>query len=176
MNGDVSNIDKAEEVDPVITAYNLVVQRQAAQQGFRFGKNRYFLPNSAAKIGENLVALMGFYSSLRPCKLLMVNVNVCMSAFYKPGKLSDALGSFASRSFDAAPRELMNKVKVSIDYLGYKRVKTINRVQLSLSARQHRFSCPELGGTVSVEEYFLRSTLFLFNLSPGKSDGRYPRV
>ncbi|KAI9451806.1 Piwi-domain-containing protein [Lactarius psammicola] len=157
MNGDVANIDKVEGVDPVITAYNLVVQRQAAQQGFRFGKNRYFFPENRAQIGENLFALMGFYSSVRPCnKLLMVNVNVCMSAFHKPGRLSDALRSFGMGSFDAAPREFMRKVKVSTQYLGYKRVKTISRVVLGLSARRHRFSCEELGGMVSVEEYFLR--------------------
>ncbi|KAH9163100.1 Piwi-domain-containing protein [Lactarius sanguifluus] len=157
MNGDVANIDKVENVDPIISAYNLVVQRQAAQQGYRFGKNRYFFPENRAQIGDNLFALMGFYSSVRPCnKLVMVNINVCMSAFHKPGKLSDALRSFGMGSFDAAPRELMRKVKVSTTYLGYKRVKTINRVVLGLSARKHRFSCEELGGMVSVEEYFLR--------------------
>lgn len=159
MNGDVANINKVEEVDPVIAAYNLVVQRQAAQQGYRFGKNRYFLPENPAQIGENIVALMGFYSSIRPCKLLMVNVNVCMSAFHKPGKLSDALRIYARGSFDASPRELMRKVKVSTTYLGYKRVKTINQVKLGLTAKQHRFSCQELGGTVSVEQYFLKSEL-----------------
>lgn len=157
MNGDVANINKAEDVDPVIAALNLVVQRQAAQQGHRFGKNRYFFPENSAQIGENLDALMGFYSSVRPCnKHLMVNVNVCMSAFHKPGKLSDALSAFRMGSFDAAPRELMRRVKVSTKYLGYKRVKTINRVVLGLSARRHRFSCQELGGMVSVEEYFLK--------------------
>src|SRR6266404_1942392 len=154
MNGDVANVDKVEDVDPVITAFNLVVQRQAAQQGYRFGKNRYFFPENRAQIGASLFALMGFYTSVRPCnKQLMVNVNVCMSAFLQPGKLSDALRAFGGGSFDAAPKELMRKVKVSTRYLGYKRVRTINSVALGLSARRHRFSCEELGGMVSVEEF-----------------------
>ena len=172
MNGDVANANKVEDVDPVITALNLVVQRQAAQQGYRFGKNRYFFPEiNRAQIGPTLDALMGFYSSVRPCnKLLMVNVNVCMSAFHKPGNLADALRAFGMGSFDAAPRELMRKVKVSTEYLGYKRIKTINRVELGLSAKKQRFSCAELGGMVSVEEYFLKSGLSSRNSIPTKSD------
>ena len=42
FNGDMSNINKVEEVDPVFAAINLVMQRQASQQGWRFGRNRYF--------------------------------------------------------------------------------------------------------------------------------------
>ena len=178
MNGDVANINKDEEVDPVITALNLIVQRQAAQQGFRFGKNRYFFPEeNRVQIGPNLDALMGFYSSVRPCnKLVMVNVNVCMSAFHKPGNLSDALRAFGMGSFDAAPRELMRKVKVSTNYLGYKRIKTINRVQLGSSAKRHRFSCEELGGMVSVEEYFLRSGLSYATRYPQNLTNQFPRA
>ena len=170
MNGDVANIDRIEEVDPVISAYNLVVQRQAAQQGYRFGKNRYFLPENPAKIGQHIVALMGFYSSIRPCKQLMANVNVCMSAFHEPGRLSDALSAFASGSFDASPQELMRKLKVSTQYLGYKRIRTINRIFLGSSARQHRFSCVEFGGMISVEEYYLKSGLYARSSTPAKSN------
>ena len=172
MNGDVANIDRIEEVDPVISAYNLVVQRQAARQGYRFGKNRYFLPENPAKIGQHIVALMGFYSSIRPCKQLMANVNVCMSAFHEPGRVSDALSAFASGSFDASLQELMRKLKVSTQYLGYKRIRTINRIFLGSSARQHRFSCVEFGGMISVEEYYLKSGLYARNSTPAKSNNQ----
>ena len=167
LAGDVANINKIDEVDPVINALNLVVQRQAAQQGFRFGKNRYFFNDEhKAQIGPRLWALMGFYSSVRPAsKLLMVNVNVCMSAFHQPGRLSDALRAFSVTSYDAIPREFMRKVKVSTTYLGYKRVMTIQRV-VGVSANRQTFLCQEFGGTISVAEYFFKSA----SLSP------YPHI
>jgi eukaryotic translation initiation factor 2C len=159
----VANIDKIDDVDPLINALNLVVQRQATQQGFRFGKNRYFF-NDAQKlrIGDRLWALMGFYSSVRPGnKLLLVNINVCMSAFHEPGKLSDALLAFSHASFDAIPRELLRRVKVSTRYLGYKRVLTIQRV-VSVSASRQTFQCQEFGGTISIKDYYFRSASLSF--------------
>ncbi|KAI0248543.1 Piwi-domain-containing protein [Lactifluus subvellereus] len=157
LAGDVANINKIDEVDPVINALNLVVQRQAAQQGFRFGRNRYFFNDGQkVQIGPRLWALMGFYSSVRPGnKLLMVNINVCMSAFHQPGNLSDALRAFSAASYDAIPREFMRRVKVSTRYLGYKRVMTIQRV-VGVSASRQTFSCQEFGGTISVAEYYRR--------------------
>jgi hypothetical protein len=158
LNGDVANINKVEEVDPIIAALNLVMQRQASQQGWRFGRNRYFFnDNNKSRIGPRVWALMGFYSSVRPGnKLPFVNINICMSAFYEPGKLADALRAFLMGSFDAIPREFMRKVKVSTRHLGYKRVMTINRV-VSSSASRQTFNCEEFGGRISIKDYFLRS-------------------
>ena len=158
LRGDVANIDKVNDVDPIIAALNLVMQRQAAQQGWRFGRNRYFFnDNNKQRIGPRVWALMGFYSSVRPGnKLPFVNINICMSAFYEPGKLADALRAFLMGSFDAIPREFMRKVKVSTRYLGYKRVMTINRV-VSSSATRQTFNCEEFGGRISIKEYFFRS-------------------
>jgi hypothetical protein len=158
LSGDMANINKVEDVDPVIAALNLVMQRQAAQQGWRFGRNRYFFnDNNKSRIGPRIWALMGFYSSVRPGnKVPFVNVNICMSAFYEPGKLSDALRSFLGSSFDAVPREFMRKVKVSTRYLGYKRVMTIQRVVSSSAVRQ-TFNCQEYGGVISIRDYFHRS-------------------
>jgi hypothetical protein len=157
LAGDTANINKVEDVDPVIAALNLVMQRQAAQQGWRFGRNRYFFnDNNKSKIGPRVWALMGFYSSVRPGnRLPFVNINICMSAFYEPGKLSDALRSFLVSSFDAIPREFMRKVKVSTRHLGYKRVMTIQRV-VSSSASRQTFNCQEFGGQISIKDYFFK--------------------
>jgi Argonaute linker 1 domain len=54
---------------------------------------------------------VGFYSSFRLGNIFpSVNINICMSAFYEPGKLADALRSFLMVSFDAIPRELMRSL------------------------------------------------------------------
>jgi eukaryotic translation initiation factor 2C len=175
LTGDVANIDKIDDVDPLINALNLVVQRQAAQQGFRFGKNRYFFNDAQKKqIGPHLWALMGFYSSIRPGnKLLLVNINVCMSAFHEPGKLSTAVRAFAAASHDAIPREFMRKVKVSTRYLGYKRVLTIQRV-VSVSASRQTFQCPEFGGSISVKDYYFKSApLYIYHHTVSDSDWHF---
>ncbi len=127
-------------MDPVIAALNLVMQRQASQQGWRFGRNRYFFnDNNKSRIGPRIWALMGFYSSVRPGNKLPF--------------------------FEAIPREFMRKVKVSTRYLGYKRVMTIQRV-ISSSASRQTFNCQEFGGHISIKDYFLKSApLFCVYLS-----------
>ncbi|KAH9017046.1 Piwi-domain-containing protein [Lactarius hengduanensis] len=158
QDGDVTNIDKAKEIDPLISALNLIMQRQAAQHGVRFGKNRYFFDDDEKRqLGPQLLAHMGFYSSVRPVyKQLMVNVNVCMAAFYEPGKLSDALHAFRSRSRGAIPQDFLAKVKVSTNYRGYKCVRAIFRIS-DVSAKKHKFSSKEYGRKVTVEEYFSKT-------------------
>jgi hypothetical protein len=155
QDGDVANIDKAKDIDPLISALNLIMQRQAAQHGIRFGKNRYFFEdNEKRQLGPQLLALMGFYSSVRPVyKQLMVNVNVCMAAFLEPGKVSDALRAFDSRSRGAIPHDLLAKVKISTTYRGYKCIRTIFRIS-DKSANKHTFFSKEHGRKVTVEEYF----------------------
>jgi hypothetical protein len=172
LNGDLANINKVDDVDPIIAAVNLVMQRQASQQGWRFGRNRYFFNDKQKSlIGTRIWALMGLYSSVRlGNRLTLVNVNNCMSAFCEPGKLSDALRAFNVSSIDAIPREFMRKVKVSTRYLGYKRIMTIQRV-VSISANRQMFPCEELGGMTSIKEYYFKSASHCpFHLSARVSD------
>ncbi|KAH9165409.1 Piwi-domain-containing protein [Lactarius sanguifluus] len=106
------------------------------------------LPTAPLKrqLGPQLLALMGLYPSVRPVyKQLMVNVNVCMAAFYEPGKLSDALHAFRSRR--AIPQDFLAKCVRAIFCI------------LDVSAKKQKFSCKEHGRKVTVEEYFSKSTL-----------------
>ncbi|KAI0065147.1 Piwi-domain-containing protein [Artomyces pyxidatus] len=146
-----------DHVDPIISALQLVLQRQAAQTGHRAGKNRFFFQDEEMRqIGPRLWALMGFYSSVRPVyKQLMVNVNVCMTAFHEPGNLAEAMQGFDRASIGAAAQEYMARVKVSTRHLGYKRVKTVFKVG-NKTASQQMFPCEEFGGQISVKDFFLR--------------------
>jgi len=58
---------KANELNPLVTALNLIMRRQAAQLGpeFPLGKGRFF-DGHKELLGPRLLALMGFYSSVRP--------------------------------------------------------------------------------------------------------------
>ena len=79
-----------------------------------------------------------------------------MTAFVEPCNLADALRDFKRNSFGALPTlpDWMKKIKVKTQHLGHK--KAIYQVG-TRSARAATFPCEELGGTVSVEEYFLKS-------------------
>lgn len=98
----------------MISALNLVLQRQASESGFRHGRNRFFFnDDEKGQLGPRLWALMGFYSSVRPVhKQLMVNLNVCMTAFHQPGNLLEAIQAFDRGSMGGNSLEFMRDVKV----------------------------------------------------------------
>lgn len=143
---------------PLISALNLALQQHAGRAGVRYGKNRYFFPNLGTKqLGPSIEAVQGFYSSVRPgFKQLLVNVNVCMTAFVKPGNLADKLKEFHRSSRGAMPslpKSLVRSIHVRTLHLGYK--KKLFAIGTS-SARNQKFDCAEFGGMISVEQYFLK--------------------
>lgn len=165
VTGDHASLNEDEEIKPVVSALNLILQRKASQAGYRVGRNRFFYDDEERGVlGPRLIAYMGFYSSVRPVQnQFMVNVNVCMTAFHEPGKLSDALMAFSRGSFGAIPREFMSKVKVSTKHLGYTRKYTVKRIVGGKTAASEKFKCDEYGGgVISVEEYFKRSAYLSF--------------
>ncbi|KAJ8091756.1 hypothetical protein PM082_020991 [Marasmius tenuissimus] len=153
---------------PLIGALNLVLQRRAAQTGIRIGqdrdnnkndRNKYFFPlNSRThRLGPGLVAIQGYYASVRPTyKELMVNVNVCMAAFIDlPGNMVDALLAFNRGSQGAMPTlppGLVRSIKVTTQYLGYK--KRTKVYAIGTTSARNTFFRHETLGRISVENYF----------------------
>ncbi|KAL5522335.1 hypothetical protein ACEPAF_2192 [Sanghuangporus sanghuang] len=147
---------------PIISAFNLITTSHASHNGVLCGKNRYFFPprmlnESPFDLGGGLEAWKGFFASVRPVyKNLMINVNVCMSAFYVPyARLSDAILEFQARSRGAIPQELEGRVRVTTTHLGYRKKNPIKAFGAQ-SARKTMFQCDEFGGKISVEQYFQR--------------------
>lgn len=146
------------DMQPLVSALNLVLQQHASRNGIRVGQNRYFFRASATSqsLSLGVEAWRGFFMSVRPMyKQLMVNINVCMTAFYKPGNLAEAMLAFMQDT-GGMPRAFAEKLKVSTTHLGHIRKKGIYRLT-DQTARQARFDCQELGGMVTVEQYFQRS-------------------
>ncbi|KAI9435236.1 argonaute-like protein [Russula earlei] len=148
------------DILPVISALNLVLSahpnRTQAGAGVVVGRNRYFFPSASPpfSLGGGLEAWRGFYSSVRPSfNQLMVNVNVCATAFYSEGNLAAAMHAFEQASFGARMSAFVQRVRIRTDHLGHQ--KTVKRLA-KFNARQHRFEAQELGGMVTVEEYFRR--------------------
>jgi eukaryotic translation initiation factor 2C len=149
------------DILPVIAALNVVLaahpNRATTGGGVLVGRNRFFFPSAEApmSLGGGLEAWKGFYSSVRPAyRQLMVNVNVCTTAFYTPGNLADAMHAFRNASFGAKVNVFVKGLRVEATHLSYR--KTIKGMAKE-SARTYSFDCSELGGRVTVEEYFRRS-------------------
>ncbi|TFK31811.1 argonaute-like protein [Crucibulum laeve] len=145
-----------EDIMPLISALNVILAahpNRSGGGGVMVGRNRFFFPTAAQpfSLGGGLEAWKGFYSSVRPAhNQLMVNVNVCTTAFYTPGNLAQALMVFRDSSFGARPNAFVKGVRVKTLHLGYR--KSIKGMA-NKTAKQHTFDAGDLG-IVSVEVYF----------------------
>ncbi|KAF9467172.1 argonaute-like protein [Collybia nuda] len=144
---------------PIISVLNIILAahpNRSGGAGVMVGRNRFFFPSAGppSSLGGGLEAWKGFYSSVRPThNQLMVNVNVCTTAFYTPGNLARAMSDFRDSSFGARPNVFVKGVRIKTLHLGYKKtVKALSHV----NARQHSFEAADLGGKVTVEVYFKR--------------------
>ncbi|KAF8133991.1 Piwi domain-containing protein [Boletus edulis] len=151
-NPDSRNYDFA----PLVGAYNLVLQHHASHNGVRVGKNRYFFPSDGRplELSIGVEAWRGFFMSARPVfKELMVNVGVCMTAFYKAGNLADAMMEFQRQSKGAMLQRFAQKLKVTTSHLGYRQTKPLRAIA-STNAKQTSFQCDEFNAKLSVADYF----------------------
>ncbi|CCL98880.1 uncharacterized protein FIBRA_00887 [Fibroporia radiculosa] len=156
MDGDLK--EGSSEIKHMISALDLVMRQHAVKAGCAVGSSRYFFPHSPRLIPENLAlgvdAWKGFFMSVRPMyKQLVVNVNGCMSAFYYPGNMANALQCFEQRTSGGMSKEFVGHLKVSMDYLGYTRKKKVFRIGNN-SASRTRINCSEFGKSMTVQEYF----------------------
>jgi eukaryotic translation initiation factor 2C len=150
---------------PVISALSVILaasRNRSAGDGVVLSRNKFFCNNSIhpssaeapVSIGGGLQAWRGFYSSIRPAhKSLMVNVNLCTTAFYAVGNLAERMMEFMNASFGARPSAFARGVRVKTIHLGYKRtVKTV----ADINATQCSFNAEGMGH-VTVQAYFQQS-------------------
>ncbi|KAG8214738.1 hypothetical protein J3R82DRAFT_9827 [Butyriboletus roseoflavus] len=143
---------------PIASAHNLVLQYHASHNGVRVGKNRYFFPTQGRplELSIGVEAWRGFFMSARPVyKELMVNVGVCMTAFYKPGNLADAIVGFRGQSKGGMLQRFAQKLKVTTSHLGYKQTKPLKKI-MSTTAKTTSFQCDEFNAKITIEQYFKR--------------------
>ncbi|GBE83588.1 hypothetical protein SCP_0506430 [Sparassis crispa] len=155
LNGDKQY--RQYDIMPVISALNLVLAahpNRSTGGGVMVGRNKFFHFSQQFPpfpLGGALEAYRGFYSSVRPAhKQLMVNVNVCTTAFYVPGNLAERMQEFEAASFGARASAFVRGVRVKTTHLGY--TKTVKKLA-TVNANQHRFNA-EGFGEVTVAQYF----------------------
>jgi eukaryotic translation initiation factor 2C len=149
------------DVLPIIAALNVILAAHPGRTGngggVMVGRNKFFFPSQsgpAASLGGGLEAWKGFYSSVRPTyNQLMVNVNVCTTAFYTPGNLAEAMIAFRNASFGARPSGFVKGVRIKTTHLGY--VKTVKALAKQ-TPREYKFDAGDLGH-ITVETYFEKS-------------------
>lgn len=179
-----SSFDKSE----VIQALNLILTRTANESPTIYGggiRNKFYTYPTQDKyfdLGSGLIAVKGFYTSVRTSTLrLLVNINVANAAFYPAINLLGLMRRHTPNSANDGRSGLeafISRLKVSHHYIRkstsdpkstVKRVKTIlgfahpkygEGIAIRANAHQIRFKCDELkGATVSIYEYFQRSKL-----------------
>jgi len=153
----------------MLGALNLALSMQASRTGVRVGKNRHFFtPEERSMIGPGVEAWRGFYSSVRPVyKSLMVNVNVCMTAFVEGRNLGDAIREFQYVSKGAFPDLTAmfgnGNIKIKTLHNGYK--KRLRAIGPQTAAQQ---TFLEDGRQITVANYFRRSEISLLEFeNPG---------
>ena len=126
------------------------------------GQNKYFPVGPQAvfsNLGGGLIALR-----------MMVNLNVCTAAFYRPGSLLDCMREFKDVDKEDGLGKFVQKLRVETNYLKGKnglpsrRVKTIcGLAPKGATAEEYKFPCKEFGGMVTVEAFFKRSKSIALN-------------
>lgn len=151
----------------LISALNLVLQQHAARNGVRFGKNRYFFAsnNTDIRLSLGLFARQGFFLSVRPTyKQLMVNINVCMTAFYEPGNLADAMLAFERESRGGMPGQFVDGLQVITRHLRYPKKYTLWKIASSTARKQTLFY-EEEKKEITIEQFFKKSNFSLLSLT-----------
>lgn len=100
--------------------------------------------------------------SIRPTfNTLMVNVKTVHAAFYNDsvqGNLADFMMRVKNDNRGNLPQNVFAKLRISTKHRGYMKKHTILRVALREGTpRRHKIDCENLGGMVTIEEYFKRS-------------------
>lgn len=91
------DVSRFKSMAETISAINLAVTQPPNESPtvVSDSRNRKFFPlplDGGERLGGDLIALQGYYSSVRGCiSRMLVNVNVCTSAFYPGVKLSELL-------------------------------------------------------------------------------------
>ena len=167
---DTSGIARYDDKDEVLQTLNIAMARKPSSSpdiAVLPGANRFFPTNQAASdLGGGLVALRGYYTSVRTATLrLLINVNSITAAFYREGPLLDLMRQFRA---DLGGRSLwhMNSflkgVRVEVTHLttnkGLRRKKVIfgiaKKPEEGAGADKVSFRYEDAKRMVTVKEYF----------------------
>ena len=150
--------------EAAITALNIVVSwtpmtNPAVVSGAKNTKFYLWTKGEEIILGPGLLALKGYYASVRTSiGRLLVNVNVCTTAFFLDGRV-DLLMQLFQRAGPDAAEDFLTKRRIFTDYLGSKRFKIIQgfardpETRRLLNAQEAMIRINN-GSRISVAEFF----------------------
>lgn len=117
-----------DDKDALIQAFNVFLNHYAKSQGNLVTIGSKIFPKDAVgrDLGGGLMAIRGFFSSVRAATgRILVNVNVCYSAFYRPGPL---VGLMTAQGSPDRYRleQFLKGARVKTTHTGTPRIKTIS--------------------------------------------------
>ncbi|KAL7268875.1 hypothetical protein RUND412_008489 [Rhizina undulata] len=173
VNGENRDYDPAS----AIQALNILLSKVPAKSPniFPLGRNKFFVKQAAESegrvydLGKGLIALRGYYSSIRPSTTrVLCNVNVCMTAFYKAGALDQLMREFVDSNqvhpgymFEKL-KSFLKSVRIETQHIKDRKKNQPKRqfksiIGLGRSANEEKFRCEEFENVeMSVATYFRR--------------------
>ncbi|SLM41349.1 Stem cell self-renewal protein Piwi [Lasallia pustulata] len=167
---DTGGSARYDDKDELLQTLNIAMARKPSSSpdmAVLPGANKFFpMSQAASNLGGGLIALRGYYTSVRTSTLrLLVNVNSITAAFYREGPLLELMRQFRD-DLGGRPLRLMNSflkgVRVEVTHLrtnkGLPRKKVIfgiaRRPEDGAGADRVSFRYEEAKRTVTVKEYF----------------------
>lgn len=149
-----------DEKDALIQALNIFLNHYAKSQSNLVTIGSKTFPKDAVgrDLGGGLMAIRGFFSSVRAATgRILVNVNVCCSAFYRPGPLVSLIAAHGLQD-KYQLEKLLKGARVKTIHTGTPSIRTISALA-SLSdgqgSNQPRPKVPEFGaGPIQVQFWF----------------------
>lgn len=148
-----------DDRDALIQAFNILLNHYAKSDGnlVTFGNKTFPRDLVGSDLGGGLMAIRGFFSSVRAATgRLLVNVNVCCSAFYRPGPL---VGLMMAHGLNDKYRleQFLKGVRVTTSHTGTPRIRTILALaSLSDGQNQTRPRVPEFGAGANQVQFWLQ--------------------
>lgn len=116
-----------EDKDALLQAFNVFLNHYAKCQGnlVTIGGKTFPKDTIGRDLGRGLTAIRGFFSSVRAATgRILVNVNVCCSAFYRPGQLVWLISAYGTQDMYRL-EQLLRGVRVKLTHTGTPRIGTI---------------------------------------------------
>lgn len=171
-----NNQTRCNNKEDIIQALNIVMSRWPSVTpgiaGLKSGNKFFPLTNAPKPLGGGLVALLGYYTSVRTSTLrLLLNVNSITAAFYRSGPLQNLMSDFRGLEDNqtdtfAKLHRFLKGVRVKLTHLAKPKMKVIFGLarnpegshELGVNARVATFSWQRPGATsssiVTVERFY----------------------
>ncbi|KAI9795475.1 MAG: hypothetical protein M1833_007005 [Piccolia ochrophora] len=165
------SMSRYDDKDSILQALNIAMSRKPSNSPGVAALTRAnkFFPTAPilGRLGGGLVALRGYYASVRTSTLrLLVNVNAITASFYMEGPLAVMMREFCNSCKGNWPFQLhrfLKGVRVEVTHLKSKKGALKTKVLAGIAqkppaanARQVSFMWDESKSQVTIEQYYLR--------------------